>query len=195
VYQQYNMVEVEIRGRLDKNQFDALKKFMEKNGRHIESHEREMYLLFDYPGFSIDPIAREVDIRLRNTDGFCEIMVKHKAGEGNTARHELSLPLKQNDLITAKQVVKAFGCTKAIKMHRKKDIFAYEDIEWSIVETPQNYYYYEAEKEVDPEADMEAVKKQLVAVAALIGLTVLDNDAMRDFLFLLDKEVNEIVDL
>ncbi len=189
------MVEVEIRGKLDKDQFAELKKFMEKNGRHIESHDREMYLLFDYPGFSMDPIARDVDIRLRNTDGFCEIMVKHKAGDGNTARHELSLPLKQNDLATAKEVVKAFGCAKAIKMHRKKDIFVYKDIEWSIVETPKNYYYYEAEREVEPGTDMESVKKELMAVAESMELSVLDNDAMREFLELLDKEVNEIVTL
>src|SRR6185503_12124875 len=103
------MIEVEIRGRLDKAGFDRLKEFMDKNGKHLESHEREMYLLFNYPGYDEDPTAREVDIRLRKSDEFCEIIVKKKAGDHNTARQEISLPLAVKDLAVARKVLSALG--------------------------------------------------------------------------------------
>lgn len=189
------MVEVEIRGRLDTAGFDKLKSFMEENGKHIESHEREMYLLFDYPGYDADPIVREVDIRLRNTNGFCEIMLKRKAGDGNSARHEISLPLKVDDLATAKEVVKAFGCKTGLKMFRAKDMYEYKGIEWSLVRTPKDYFYYEAELAVEAGSNMEAIRESLIVAAKELNLEVLDNDAMRKFIYFLDKEVNEIVEL
>jgi predicted adenylyl cyclase CyaB len=190
------MVEVEIRGRLDEAGYKKLKQFLEANARHIESHEREMYLLFDYPGYDEDPITREVDIRLRNTNGFCEIMMKTKAAEGNTARHEVSLPLQVHDLATAKEIAKGFGCKTALKMHREKEMYEYNGIEWSLVKTPpKDYYYYEAEKAVEPESDLESVRQELVMAAKDLQLEVLDTNAMREFIYFLDKEVNEIIEL
>lgn len=189
------MIEVEIRGRLDKAGFDRLKQFMQKSGKHLESHEREMYLLFDYPGYDEDPTVREVDIRLRRTDEFCEIMVKRKAGEGNTARHELSLPLAVKDLDTAKKVLSALGCTKAIKMHRWKDVYQYHDIEWSIVKTPKDYFYYEAELTLAEGDDVTAAHQKLEQEAKALDLQVLNQEQMKEFIAFLDKEVNEAVDL
>ncbi len=190
------MVEVEIRGRLDEAGYKKLKQFFEQNGRHIESHHREFYLLFDYPGYHEDPMTREVDIRLRNTDGFCEIMLKRKMSEGNTARHEVSLPLQGNDLTAAIEIVKAFGCKKALKTRRAKDIYEYKGIEWSLVRTPpKNHYFYEAEKAVESGSDMEQVRQELVEAVREFDLEVLEPDAMREYIFFLDREVSEIVDL
>jgi predicted adenylyl cyclase CyaB len=189
------MVEVEIRGRLDEAGYQKLKQFFEQNGRHIESHNREFYLLFDYPGYHEDPMSREVDIRLRNTDGFCEIMLKRKVSEGNTARHEVSLPLQGNDLSAAIEIVKAFGCKTALKTRRAKDIYEYKGIEWSLVTTPKDYHFYEAEKAVEAGVDVEAVRQELMEAVKEFDLEVLEPDAMREYIFFLDKEASEIVDL
>jgi adenylate cyclase class IV len=189
------VIEVEIRGQLTENEHQKLKAFMAQHGRHTDSHEREMYLLFDYPGYDPDPTLREVDIRLRNTNGFCEIMVKRRAGDGNAARHELSLPLQVKDLTTAKEVLRALGCTKGIKMQRTKDVYEYSGIEWSLVKTPKNYFYYEAEQAVEVGSDVDAVRTHLAQAASQLGLPVLDNDSMREFIEMLDREVNEVVEL
>jgi len=189
------MIEVEIRGRLDKAGFDRLKQFMEKSGKHIQSHEREMYLLLDYPGFDIDPNVRSTDIRLRRTDDFCEIMLKRNVGAHNAAREEISLPLGVSELAEAKKMLSALGHKQAIGMQRWKDIYIYQGVEWSLVRTPKDYFYYEAELVVENGVNPDAAHKQLEAAVKALELPLLDPDGTREFFYFLDKEVNEIVDL
>lgn len=189
------MIEVEIRGRLTKKEFDRLKKFLTKNGEFIEHRDREIYLLYDYPGFNLNPTAREVDIRLRNTNGNCEIMVKKKASDGNIGRKEISLKLQDMDLDKAKEVVKALGCKKALRMHRVTDIFTYENVEWALVKTPKDYFYFEAEKVTEKEKDIKTVHKELVALAKELDLKVFSQKETEQFIYFLDREVNVEVEL
>ena len=185
-------IEVEIRGNLDTVEYDRVKVFLDEHGEHVESQEREMFLLKDYPGFGDDFVGRQTDIRLRNTNGNCEIMLKIKVG---TAREEVSLQLKDSDLESAKKVVKALGCTSALWMHRQKEVYRYHDIEWSLVICPQDIRYFEAERVV-ADADHIAEAQQILEdeVRAL-GLVVLDDDGTRALIHKLDTEVNKVVAL
>lgn len=185
-------IEVEIRGTLDDTEYERTKSFLDEHGVHTESHEREMFLLRDYPGYSKDFVGREVDIRLRNTNGFCEIMLKQKVG---SAREEVSLPLKENNLETAKKIVRALGCTSAIWMHRLKEIYEYNGIEWSLVIAPNNIRYYEAELVVDDEKAVPEAHMRLDAAAKRIGLSVLDDEGTRALIHRLDVEANKLVNL
>lgn len=188
------MIEVEIRGRLTEDEFSTLKTRFSEKGKHIESHTREMIRLYDYPGFDEDTNKRDVDIRLRDTDGRCEIMVKKKASENNIARHELSLKLDDSNLDTAKQILKALGHAKGLWMHRKKDIYSYRDIEWSLVEAPQKYFYFEAEKEVEDTTHIEDAEKQLRKEAATLDLSVFTPDEYREFIQELSGNVNKVIE-
>ena len=87
------MIEVEIRGELNKEEKDKFLIYLESNAKHIEDHDRQMILFYDYPGFNINPLKRDVDMRLRETNGVCEIMIKNKVEENNLARNELSINL------------------------------------------------------------------------------------------------------
>lgn len=188
------MLEVEIRGRLTKEEFIALKKMLVEKGKHIESHVREMIRLYDYPGFDEDTVKREVDIRLRDTDGRCEIMVKRKASEHNIARHELSLKLQDTNLDAAKEVLKALGYAKGLWMHRKKDIYSYHDIEWSLVEAPGGYFYFEAEQEVVDTQHIAGAEQCLRGEAAQLGLSVFAPDEYRTFIEELSAQVNRVIE-
>jgi predicted adenylyl cyclase CyaB len=183
-------IEVEIRGRLDDAGYDRLKAFMDEKGTHQESHEREMFLLRDYPGYTRDFVGRDVDIRLRNTNGRCEIMLKQKVG---TAREEISLKLQDKDLETAKKIVKALGCTETVWMHRLKEVYEYNGIEWSLVICPNNIRYYEAELAIDDPSKVEETQAQLEAQARELGLKVLDEEGTRDLIHQLDTEANKVV--
>lgn len=185
------MIEVEIRGVLTKETFEELKDFLTTNGEHRESHDREMLLLTEYPGYSHDPTARSVDIRLRNTSGACEIMMKRNLSEDNMARKEVVLKLQDSTLATAIEIVKGFGCTKALRMHRAKDIYTYHDIEWSLVRAPKGIYYFEAEQEASGNEDIEKLFSNLMSEARALHLTVLDREQTKEFIAFLDKEVNE----
>lgn len=185
-------IEVEIRGTLDDAEYARAKSFLDKHGIHKESHEREMFLLRDYPGYSKDFVGREVDIRLRDTNGFCEIMLKQKVGN---AREEVSLQLKENDLETAKKVIKALGCVTAVWMHRLKEIYEYNGIEWSLVIAPNNIRYYEAELVVGSAEAVPEAHAHLEDEVKNIGLKVLDDEGTRALIHRLDTEANKLVAL
>lgn len=185
-------IEVEIRGNLDDAGYAALKVFLDKNAAHKESHEREMFLLQDYAGYSKDFVGRSVDIRLRNTNGSCEIMLKRKMGNG---REEISLPLQGNDLETAKKIVKALGCATALWMHRLKEVYEYRGIEWSLVIAPNNIRYWEAEIAVADSAEVTEAHTKLEAEAKNIGLNFLDDAGTRTLIHRLDTEANKVVEL
>lgn len=188
------MIEVEIRGRLTREELDRLRSHFAAKGKHIENHVREMIRLYDYPGFDEDPIKREVDIRLRDTNGNCEIIVKKKADENNVARHELSLKLKDTNLDTAKEVVKALGYAKGLWMHRKKDVYELDGIEWSLVEAPQDYFYFEAEQEAGDTTQIPAIEAALKSAASELGLTVFTPDEYRTFIEELSSAVNKRIE-
>jgi len=189
------MIEIEIRGELTKEQFEKLGSFMRANGRHTKSQDREMILLRGYKGYDEDPTKRDTDMRLRNTNGKCEIMLKRKMSDGNRARKEYSLVLTENTLDTAKEIVKAFGCEGGLWMHRLTEAFEYKDIEWALIEAPRGDGFemllYEAEMEIEDGGDITATHKKITDEAKALGLPVLETDELnRDFIYKLDKEVN-----
>lgn len=189
------MIEVEIRGRLDQREYDRLKDFLARNGSHIKHMDREMFFLYDHPGYAHDPLQRTVDIRLRNTNGECEIMVKKKISIRNEGRQEISLKLKDADLGNAKEIVKAIGCSRALKILRSSDLYEYAGIEWSVVRAPKDYFFYEAERGASTSMEIESVRAELVGAAAKLGLGVFTPEEDRDFIYLLYNKVDEEVDL
>jgi len=189
------MIEVEIRGRLTDSEYDALNSFLQKEGVYLGREEREMFLLYDYPGYNEDPTTRDVDIRLRSTNGNCEIMVKHKAHGRNVGRKEVSLKLKDSNLDNAKAIVKALGFKKAIKMNRTKELFKYNGIEWSLVKLPKQLSYFEAEKESDAEDALNEIQEELTTQAQKLNLKVLGPDETKEFISVLDEKLNTEVEL
>jgi hypothetical protein len=195
------MIEVEIRGSLTKEGAQKLTEFLRANGEHVESQNREMILLYDYPGYHDDPNKREVDIRLRDTNGKVEVMIKRKLHEHNVGRHELSIPIA-GTLEDAKQLAKAFGCARGLWMHRTKQVFRYKDIEWSVVEAlarPENggskgIWYYEAEQESAEAIDVESVRNALEKEVAALDLSIWTPDEYLEFVTMLGREVNERIE-
>lgn len=185
------MIEVEIRGVLTEEEFHGLNKRLLEEGELVEEHEREMILLRGYPGYSKDPVARETDVRIRNTNGKAELMVKHKKSDHNVGRSELSLPL--HDYEAGKEALKALGFSSGLWMHRKKTIYRVNGIEWSLVEAPLKHFYWEAEREVEEGTDLLAVQEELKKEADRLGLSYLNADQMREFIQVLDAKVNKEV--
>lgn len=191
------MIEVEIRGPLTREEAQKFSEFLRQNGTHVESQDREMILLFDYPGYADDPNKREVDIRLRTTNGKSEVMVKRKLHENNAGRSEYSIAIASMD--DAKALAKAFGCGRGLWMHRKKEVFKLDETEWSIAEAvsedgARQIFYYEAEREA-PDADaIEEMRAVLAREAAAHGLSVFTPEEYHDFVGLLGREVNKRIE-
>lgn len=188
------MIEVEIRGNLSSTQYETMKCTLSERGEYIGSQDREMYLLRDYLGYSEDFATRTIDIRLRRTNGECEIMLKMKKGKDTTARREVSLKLKDTTLDNAKEIAKALGYSGGLCMYRISEQYRYHDIIWSLVRAPKNtnedILYYEAEIEVEHEGDVQAIREKLIREARELGFEVLDENGTRKLIERLDREVN-----
>lgn len=189
------MIEVEVRGRLTAEQYEALKATLAEKGEHLRHLEREMILLTDYPGYSQSSLDRDMDIRLRTTSGSTEVMVKRKTAENNLGREEISLALKDADLTTARRVFSALGFKTGVRMVRTMDQYAYGDTEWQVVATPKGLWYYEAERGVEDAADVARVHAELEEQAKDLGLSVLTPQEFQGFIDLLGREVNEVITL
>jgi adenylate cyclase class IV len=188
------MIEVEIRGELTKDEFEKLNSFLESNGKLLEVQDREMILLRDTPGYNEDPTLRDVDIRIRRTNGQTEIMVKEKKSEGNVARSEHSFAMGEISLDSAKSFVKYFGSKKGQWMHRKKKVYDWEGVNWSLVEAVPGIFYFEAEKEVDEKEDLEKIKEELHKIATNNNLKVMTLDEYKSFIKMLGEKVNKYID-
>lgn len=189
------MIEVEIRGLLTSETYKTLEAFLVANGKHTESQDREMILLYDYPGFDINPLNRKVDIRLRNTNGVCEIMVKKTASENNIGRSEVSYTIT-NTWQELLDLAKTFGCTKGLWMKRMKEVFTYDDVEWSLVKAisedgTKTYYFFEAEQAVIEASDLEQTRNILVQKVSDLKLSVISPDEWKEFINMLGVEVNK----
>lgn len=187
------MIEVEIHGPLSRETFEALREFLQTHGEARGVESREMYILCGYPGWDDAFTERRVDIRLRNTDGVCEIMMKRRVSEH--AKQEIPLRLMDTNLENAKLVLAALGCATARKATRRKTLFVYHEVEWSLVEAGKDIYYYEAELLTSNPAEVEALTRRLEVEARALHLTVFSKEELQSFVNMLDQTVNTTVSL
>jgi adenylate cyclase class IV len=187
------MIEVEIRGELTKEKFDELNNEFKNNGKLLETQDREMILLRDTPKYNDDPTLREVDIRIRVTNGETELMVKEMKSAGNVGRSELQYLLPGVDMEGAKKLVKFFGSQTGQWMHRKKNVYEYLGFHWSLVEAVPGIFYYEVEREVVEGTDLEKVRQELVGVVSKLGLPHFSNEEYKTFIKLLGEKVNKYI--
>jgi adenylate cyclase class IV len=188
------MIEVEIRGELGKEKFEELNNFFSTNGKLLENQDREMILLRDTPGYNEDPTLRERDIRIRRTNGKTEIMVKEMKSVGNVARSEHSFPMGEIELEEAKQFVKYFGSKMGEWMHRRKKVYEYNGTHWSVVEAVPGIYYYEAEKEVANETEIEKANQEIREEAHKLGLPIFTTEEYKTFIKMLGEKVNKYIE-
>lgn len=80
-------------------------------------------------------------------------------------------------------------------MHRLKEIYTYNGIEWSLVIAPNNIRYYEAEIAVAHAEDVAPAQARLEQEARALGLEVLGGEATRALIHRLDTEANKLVEL
>ncbi|TSC86447.1 MAG: hypothetical protein G01um10148_433 [Parcubacteria group bacterium Gr01-1014_8] len=185
------MIEIELRGRLTNTQALRLRALLRKHGKHLETHNRVQILLFDYPGYHANPTKRKVDVRLRDTDGQCEIMVKKKVSTHNTAREEISLKLAGTNLSAVKQVVKILGFSRGLEMHRKKEVYIYKGVEWSIVNAGKGILFFEAEKRITDKTTLARTQTKILLQAQALHLKTFSPQEYHEFVQELARKVNK----
>jgi len=184
-------IEVEIRGILNKDQYIQAKTLFEQLASLKENKSR---ILIDYstflPGEGIRD--RQKDIRVRVTNGIPEIVVKLGSWGGSESRRELSFKGKEGEFETLVEIFGQLGFTKGTLAKRDALVYDYKDIEFALVKTPGQHYYFEAEKMAHNEEDFAKVENEIREVCGELKLEVVSKDGFFEFIDELNKTDNSV---
>ena len=173
-------IEIEFRGPLTKTGFRKLLGFLKKKGEFVKKTKRKTFVFFTDD--------KTVDLKVRTTDGQSEIVVK-KGFWGARRREETVLPIETRLIGTAQKLLAALGYQEGVIALRETELFVYQEVEFSLVKCPKNYYFYEAEfvggqSIKDPEAHVERVLKSL-------GLEVWSEKENYHFLMFCNQKIDK----
>lgn len=184
-------IEIEIRGLLTKETYEHLLSFLEKEGVFVAKRNRQV---IDYSTFREGEGVRErtKDIRIRETNGVPEIIVKLGAWGGGEARKELSFFGKEGEFEKLVEIFGHLGFMKGVRFVRNSIAYLYKGVEIALVEVPGHSYYFEAEKMADSGEDRQMLEEEIRQVIEELGLTTLSKEGFFEYIEKLNNESNAI---
>jgi len=148
------MDEVEIRGKINKEEFKKLQGFLSRNAKLADRYNR---LTIDIsPGF--DPktrswnqenkklIGNQIDLRLKKSGKKEKISVK-VGYYASKNREEFEIDLKEGELVDALRLFEALGYKSGMIYYWKSTVYNYQEFEIKLTEYPQGYFEWEIESE------------------------------------------------
>lgn len=161
------MDEIEIRGKINKNEFNKLEAFLKEKA--VLSDEYNRLTIDVSPGFnpksrSWDQLNKQkpstqIDLRLKKSGKSEKISVKvgHYASKN---RQEFEIDLKEGEMFDALKLFEALGYKTGMIYNWKSKIYKYKDYEIKINEYPNDYYDWEIES-LNPESDPDRLAEEL----------------------------------
>jgi len=182
--------EVEIRGPLTEKQFLELQKKLSEEGKFVADKNR---FAICYPDPDTGSLVENcnTDIRVRNTNGIPEIIIKKgKWGAVDENRREFCLTGKPGEFHKMIMMMGAMGFTKGVSVIRRGKIYKYKGIEFSLVEVPNHSYFFEAEIMTSQENKEKALER-IGKVCKDLGLNLFSEKDFYDYIHILNKEANK----
>ncbi len=176
-------IEVEIRGLLTKDEMDRLSAFLSNNGTFKGKKER---VLIDY---SSGMENRTKDIRIRETNGVPEIILKLGSWGGTESREEVSIKTESGKFESLVKVFGELGHERGVLCVRNSMVYDYKGIEFALVEVPNHSFFFEAEIVSSPEGAPEA-EKSIKQVCDELNLKVFSKDDFFEYVNTLNREAN-----
>ncbi len=186
-------IEVEIRGRLTTEQYQTLINTLKDRGSFVETKHR---ILLDYSTFLPEEGVRERtrDIRLRVTNGQPEVITKIGKWGGAESRKELSIKTAPGSFDTLVETYGVLGYRKAVLCIRNTEVYTFKNIEFALVEVPGHSYYFEAEKMLAADENIEAAQEEMRGVCSELGLELFDDEGFHAYIEELNRDANEVFD-
>jgi adenylate cyclase class IV len=188
------MDEIEIRGKIDKMEFEKLHAFLTKNAKFVDEYDR---LTIDIsPGF--DPETRnwdqinkkadnnQIDLRIKKSGKNEKITVKlgHYASK---SRQEFEIELKEGELVDALRLFEALGFKTGMIYFWKSSLYKYKGFEIKISEYPSGNRDWEIESQ-DTESDPDDLAKELL-------LKPFTEEEFRDYINWKNNNLHELYSL
>lgn len=155
------MDEIEIRGKINKEEFEKLQTFLKTKAKLIDNYDRlsvDVSEGFD-PKTRVWQIPGQVDLRIKKSGKIEKIVAKvgHYASKN---REEIEVEIKDGEFINALKLFEALGFTTGMIYQWKSRLYQYGEFEIKINEYPNEYYDWEIESS-NPESDPDELAKEL----------------------------------
>lgn len=156
------MEEIEIRGKLEKTDFERLTSLLSERGKLVRHYHRLSVDLS--PGF--DPKTRSwpkpdlIDLRVRKSNEKEVIIVK--VGDfSDKKREEIEIEMKEGEIIDALKLFETLGFKEGMIYFGQSWEYEYKDFEVKLVQYGSNYFNWEIEshrKNLDPDLLAEELR-------------------------------------
>lgn len=176
-------IEVEVRGPLSEDEFKKLNAFFSANAVFKEKKER---VLIDY---STGMEARTKDIRIRETNGIPEIVLKLGNWGGSENREEISIKTEPGKFEALVRTFGELGFLKGVLCIRNSMVYDFQEIEFALVEVPGHSYFFEAEILSDAQSVIEAESK-IKKTCSELNLRTFSKDDFFKYVATLNNEAN-----
>lgn len=168
-----NNIEVEYRGMLTKEKFDALKEFLEKEGKFVKEKDRFSIIYFPRGKERLKVSKSPLDLRVRITNKKAEIVMKYGKSSGADARKEFSFPIASEQFEEAIEFLFIMGFYYGVLQATKTYVYTYKGIEFAVVYAPIfGDYYFEAEILANDDS-VESANQKITDVIKELDLSVL----------------------
>lgn len=186
------VTEVELRGKVDELVVKELKTRLGLAGLLKETKKR---VLLDYTTFLKGETIedRTTDIRVRNTNGTSEIVIKIGKWGGSDVRNEFKVQTSDS-FDSLVQVMSLLGYKKGILCVRNSEVYQLGEVEISVVEVPGHSYYFEAEIETNVETESEYLKEKILTILSSHNLIPFSDPEFYAYIKELNIHANGIFD-
>ncbi|MBU4347190.1 hypothetical protein KJ586_01825 [Patescibacteria group bacterium] len=161
------IIEVEIRAEVLPQKYEKTKKNLDKIGK-LSSHTKRLSVMF----FG-EIGSKKIDIRVRVTNGECEVVVK-SGSFGSHDRIEISQKINQDQFIGMIKIFSQFGFNMKIGERETFNYTTQDGITISLV-SADKIAYIELEK-MSNKNKVEENRKQLLMFAKNLGLKILNSE-------------------
>lgn len=186
-------IEVEVRGPLNKKQYNNLVEFFSKKTK-LKTTKNRVFIdystLIEGQGLK----NRNKDIRLRVTNGIPEIIIKIGEWGENESRREISIKTLKGSFDDLVEAFGILGFKKGVLCVRNSKVYDYKGVEFALVEVPNHSFYYEAEKMIWTNGDKKQAIKEISNVCRELKLDIFNKEDFFKYVNCLNKEANEIFD-
>lgn len=168
------MIETEIRGILNKEEYNRLIKTFEREGKFKTEFTRLnlMYSVFDS--------SSKMDLRCRVSEDAAELIIK-KGEQSSADRKEIEVKFNRDSFINMVELLSELGYNHCIASLRHSVRYMYKEIEFTLVKPlridnktadDRNCIYYEAEL-MASENTVEKAKQDIINVIKSLNIKVL----------------------
>ncbi len=164
------MVEIEIRGVLDKSQYQKLTSFLEKNAKFEQTFKRLSVELEPADGVVVSEFNPDkMYLRIKKSDNEEKITLKMGNMESEKLE-EVEVVFKTGQFLDAIKLFDVFGLRKGMILFWESWVYEYQSCEVKVSKYTNDYYMWEIESRSN---DEETAMKQVYDLAADLNLEVI----------------------